>query len=388
MDESVDRLSIRDHLERLMPAGGRGRRLVGWGVVAWTGIGAAIVLYALAKALSRLANVFPYLVVAAMVVFVLNPLVRKLVAWGLARRLAATIVFAAAVMLVVGLVDLLVPIIIHQSQSLVGSAPGLVRKGGNLFDGLTRSHDPVLHRIGMSIQTWLHDHAGNAPKALNTLTAAGLKLAHVGIVLVLGGFLGFLLLLSLPETTRGILAMVPPGSRDAWAAPLDEVRRIVSGYVRARLIVSAAVGLIATIGLFLVHLQFWLILGIVVGVANLVPMLGSWIGGAPVALVAILTRPPSFLFVVLAVVVFAHVIDGYILSPIILKETTNLHPVVILLAVILGAELLGFWGILAAIPVAGVIHFFLRESVFPRMLGTAPPAPPPPAGEPAIGVSG
>ena len=388
MDESVDRLSIRDHLERLMPAGGRGRRLVGWGVVAWTGIGAAIVLYALAKALSRLANVFPYLVVAAMVVFVLNPLVRKLVAWGLPRRLAATIVFAAAVMLVVGLVDLLVPIIIHQSQSLVGSAPGLVRKGGNLFDGLTRSHDPVLHRIGMSIQTWLHDHAGNAPKALNTLTAAGLKLAHVGIVLVLGGFLGFLLLLSLPETTRGILAMVPPGSRDAWAAPLDEVRRIVSGYVRARLIVSAAVGLIATIGLFLVHLQFWLILGIVVGVANLVPMLGSWIGGAPVALVAILTRSPSFLFVVLAVVVFAHVIDGYILSPIILKETTNLHPVVILLAVVLGAELLGFWGILAAIPVAGVIHFFLRESVFPRMLGTAPPASPPPAGEPAIGVPG
>jgi predicted PurR-regulated permease PerM len=388
MDESVDRLSIRDHLERLMPTGGRGRRLVGWGVVAWTGIGAAIVLYALAKALSRLANVFPYLVVAAMVVFVLNPLVRKLVAWGLPRRLAVTIVFAAAVMLVVGLVDLLVPIIIHQSQSLVGSAPGLVRKGGNLFDGLTRSHDPVLHRIGMSIQTWLHDHAGNAPKALNTLTAAGLKLAHVGIVLVLGGFLGFLLLLSLPETTRGILAMVPPGSRDAWAAPLDEVRRIVSGYVRARLIVSAAVGLIATIGLFLVHLQFWLILGIVVGVANLVPMLGSWIGGAPVALVAILTKPPSFLFVVLAVVVFAHVIDGYILSPIILKETTNLHPVVILLAVVLGAELLGFWGILAAIPVAGVIHFFLRESVFPRMLGAAPPAPPPPDGEPAIGVSG
>ena len=114
-------------------------------------------------------------------------------------------------------------------------------------------------------------------------------------------------------------------------------------------------------------MPFWLLLGTIVGVANLIPMLGSWIGGIPVALVALLTKPPSFLLVVLAVVAVSHMVDGFVLSPLVLKETTDLHPVVILLAVLLGADLLGFWGILAAIPVAGVINFLLREWVVPRL---------------------
>ena len=82
-------LSIRDHLERVMPEGGRGRRIVGWGIVAWTGIGIAILLFALGRLLGRLGGILPYLIVAALVVVVLNPLVRRSVAWGIPRRLAA-----------------------------------------------------------------------------------------------------------------------------------------------------------------------------------------------------------------------------------------------------------------------------------------------------------
>src|SRR5207247_5909375 len=105
-------------------------------------------------------------------------------------------------------------------------------------------------------------------------------------------------------------------------------------------------------------------------------------------LLALLTQPPSFLIVVLAVIVASHLVDGFVLSPIILKETTNLHPAVILLAVLLGADLLGFWGILAAIPVAGVINFGLREWVLPRLSGQTPPDGAVPMGEPATGAPG
>jgi predicted PurR-regulated permease PerM len=368
-------LSIRDHLEALMPVGGRLRRLVGWGVVAWTAIGLVVLVWVLARVLERLAGIVPYLIVGAMVVFVLDPLVRRLAAVGVPRRLAATMVFAGAVALTALLVDLLVPVLIHQATSLSGQSPGLIRKGGSLFDGLSRSSNPVLHGAGTAVSGWLQGHAGNAPRALQTLTTAGLKLAHAGLVLILGGLLGFLLLLSLPETTRGIWRLIPVAHRENVLPLLVQVRRIVAGYVRARLIVSAVVGVLATAGLALIHMPFWLILGLIVGVANLIPMFGSWIGGAPVALVALVTKPPSFLLAVLAVIVVAHMVDGFILSPIILKETTRLHPVVILLAVLLGAELFGFWGILAAIPAAGVANFFLRESVLPRLIGTGPPGP-------------
>src|SRR5438105_15011607 len=111
----------------------------------------------------RLAGVFPYLVVAAMVVFVLNPLVRRLAALGLPRRLAATMAFAGAVALTATLVDLAIPVLINQGKSLTSSSPGLVRKGGTLFDGLSRSPSPLLPRAGPSLSAWLQSHAGSAP---------------------------------------------------------------------------------------------------------------------------------------------------------------------------------------------------------------------------------
>jgi predicted PurR-regulated permease PerM len=358
--------SIRDHLERLMPEGGQGRRILGWGVVAWTGLGLAVVVWAFARILEELSGLLPYLVVAAMVVFILDPPVRRLASLGVPRRAAATIVFVAAVGLTTLVLSLAVPVLISQGRTLATSSSGLLRSGG-VFGRLSRSTNPVLRQVGQASSNWLRDHAGSAPQALDTLTNVVLKLAQAGLVMILGGFLGFLLLLSLPETTRGLLTMIPPASRNRVGPPLEEVRRIVSGFVRARLIVSGVVGLLATIGLWAIHMPFWLLLGTIVGVANLIPMLGSWIGGIPVAFVALLAKPPSFLFVVLAVVVAAHLVDGWILSPLVLKETTDLHPVVILLAVLIGADLLGFWGILAAIPVAGVINFMIREWALPRL---------------------
>ena len=85
-------------------------------------------------------------------------------------------------------------------------------------------------------------------------------------------------------------------------------------------------------------------------------------------------KPPSFLLLVLLVITVAHAVDGYILSPIVLKETTKLHPVVVLLAVLLGAQLAGLWGILAAIPVAGLAQFLLRGWVVPKLQGLDRPA--------------
>jgi len=104
--------------------------------------------------------------------------------------------------------------------------------------------------------------------------------------------------------------------------------------------------------------------------------------------VVLLTKPPSYLLLAVAVMVLSHMVDGFILSPLVLKETTNLHPVVILLAVLVGADVLGFWGILAAIPVAGMIQFGLKRSVVPRLTGQASPDGPAPIGEPAMGVPG
>ena len=366
-------VSLRENLELLMPPGGRSRRVLGWGVICWTCIGLGLLVLAMIAVLARIAEVFPFIVVAGLAVFVLNPFVAWLVARGVHRGVATVVVFAVAVVLVGVTLALLVPVVVHQTQELVRSSPELVRHGGGLVDRLSRSSSPLLHRLGTTVRAWVDAHAGTAGAEVDTALGAGLRLAHAGLVLLLGGFLGFLLLLSLPSTSRAAMAMVPPTARVAVEPSLAEARRITGGYLRARLLVSFVVGVIAGIGLWAVGMPYWLLLALVVGVANLVPMLGSWLGAIPVILVSLATKPPEFLFVVLGVVAVAHVVDGYVLSPIVLKETTKLHPVVVLLAVLAGAELFGFWGVLAAIPVAGVVQYVLVEWVWPA-IGGAPAA--------------
>jgi predicted PurR-regulated permease PerM len=355
--------------------------MLGWGVVAWTAIGLGVLALALRFALGRVAGVVPYLVVASMVVFILNPAVRALVARGVPRRVAAVLVFAASVVLGAVALGILIPATIHQLQELVRSSPSLLRKGGGIVGRLSHSSNPLLREAGSSTTSWVNEHAGTVRGELNTFVGAGLGLAHAGLVMVLGGFLGFLLLLSLPAAARRLRALVPPslhGEVDPW---LVQVQQLLGGYVRARLIVSGAVCVVATIGMWAVGMPFWLVLGVVVGVANLIPMFGAWIGAIPVVLVSLATKPPAFLLVVLAVVAVAHVIDGYILSPIVLKGATQLHPVVVLLVVLVGADLFGFWGVLAAIPVAGIVQLALRTWVLPRLGGLGEPSVAvPPAG--------
>ncbi len=358
-------VTLRDQMDLVLPPASRSRRVAEWGVVAWAVVGVAIVIWFLVRLFQGLGALLPYLVMAAMVVLILSPAVRALTRLRVPRELAVTIVFAVASAATPALVPLVLRTLLDQVRSLLRSSPTALESGG-LVGRLAGSSNSLLHSAGNAIKTGVRDYQAHAAGHLASL---GSILAHAGVIVLLGGFLGYLILLSRPGIGAGLMLLVPPSRRPVAQEMATEMGRIVASYVRARLIVSAAVGVLATIGLWAVGMPFWLVLGLIVGLANLIPTLGAWIGGAPVVLVALLTKPPAFLFAAVAVIMLAHVVDGFILSPIILKETMQLHPVVVLLSVVVGAELAGLWGVLAAIPVAAMIQFLLRRWVSPKVYG-------------------
>jgi predicted PurR-regulated permease PerM len=356
-----------EQLDRVVPPESRGRRLLAWGVVAWTGVGIAVVIGLIVFALSKVAGVLPYLAVAGLVVLALNPLVKLLGRIGMHRRGAATLVFGAVAIGVPPLLAFLIQVIVDQGRSLVNQAPGLVGKGG-VFARLAASDNSLLHAIGTGALNFLHHHQVGTALVLDKVGEAAAAIAHIGLTIVFGGILGYVILLSLPEIGRGSLAMVPRARREQVTQFLTEVARMVTGYVRARLIVSAAVGTLVTIGLWAIGMPFWLVLGIFVGIANLIPVLGSWIGAIPVLMVALLTKQPPTLLAAAAIMIAAHLVDGWILSPIVIKGTLDLHPVVTLLAVVIGAELWGFWGALIAVPIAGLMQYAAGRMLAPYRL--------------------
>ena len=322
---------VLGRIDAVLPPGSRVRRVGEWGIVAWAAIGAALIA-----------------------------------ALRMPRPLAATGVFLAAAAAMPAVVPIVVRTVLAQLKSLLESSPRSLQHGAAVAR-LSHSSNSVLRGVGHAITRWVTTHQQDSGHILATV---GSILAHAGVVLLLGGFLGYLFLVSRPGLSSGLIMLVPPGRRQTATDVLDELGRIVSGFVRARFIVSFVVGVIATAGLRLIGMPSWLLLGILVGIANLIPTVGSFVGAVPVVLVAILTKPPAFLLAAVAVMLLAHAVDGYILSPIVLKETTDLHPVVVLLAVVAGAEVMGLWGVFAAIPIAGIAQYGLKRWVAPRIFGT------------------
>ena len=357
-------LSLDEQIELVLPSGSRSRRFAQAGLVVWAAIGVFLLIV-------KLAGLLPYLVVAGFVVLILSPVVRGLERLRVPRQVAATAVFGAAAVATPALAPFVVRAFVGQLTTLLESSPRALQRGG-LVQGLVASKNTLLHSIGTSVTKWVSEHQSKAPEYLAHLA---LVLAQASVVILLGGLLGYLLLVWRPGVGGFAMLFVPPSRRPAVREVLAEMARIVAGYVRARFIVSAVVGALATVGLLAVGMPFWLILGLWVGFANLVPTLGAYIGGAPVVLVSLLTKPPAYVFVAVAVIVLAHMVDGFILSPLVLKETTNLHPVIVLLAVIAGAEIAGLYGILASIPVAGIVQFLVRRWVMPKVYGEEPMAP-------------
>lgn len=369
----MGRSSFADQLELALPAGSRSRRFAQAGVVVWAAIGVALLIGVLFILLVRLSGLLPYLVVAGVVLLILSPLVRGLERLHVPRQIGATATFAAAAVAAPALVPILVRAFVDQLTTLLKNSPQALR-GHGLVRILIDSHNSLLHSIGISVRSWVEQHQSKAPEYLGNL-AVGLTRASV--VILLGGVLGYLLLLSRPQFGRFTLLLVPPQRRQSVQDVLDEMGRIVGGYVRARFIVSAVVGVIATVGLVVVGMPAPLVLGFWVGLANLIPTFGAYIGAAPVVVVSLLTKPPQYVLLALLVVTLSHVVDGFFLSPLVMKETTNLHPVVVLLVVIVGAEIAGLYGVIAAIPVAGISAFLVRRWVKPRLYGPDPMAPVP-----------
>jgi predicted PurR-regulated permease PerM len=339
--------------------------------MAWAVIGVILLGWMVWLVLHRLTGVLPFLVVAGMVVFILGPAVDALERVRVPRSIAATGVFLAAAAATPAVLPVVVRTVLAQLESLLRSSPPSLQHGG-VVARLSHSSSSVLRSIGHAIEHWVRN---NQQDSGHTLATVGSILAHAGVVILLGGFLGYLILMARPGLSSGFMVLVPPSRRQVAVDVFEEMGRIVAGFVRARLIVSIVVGVLTTLGLWIIGMPSWLILGILVGIANLIPTLGSFIGGVPVVLVSLLTKPPAFLLAAVAVMLVAHAVDGYILSPIVLKETTDLHPVVVLLAVVVGAEILGLWGVFAAIPVAGIVQYCLKRWVAPRLYGTRDPDP-------------
>ncbi len=186
-------------------------------------------------------------------------------------------------------------------------------------------------------------------------------------------------LLDLPRLKAGALQMVPVHYRDSVISLMQAIDRDLSGTIRGQLLICLVNGTFTTVGLLLLKVKFAITIGFIAGIFSLIPVFGAVISTIPAVLIA-LTQSVWTALAVIGVIIIIHLIEANILNPKILGHTVELHPAVIVFAIIVGEHFFGAVGLLFGVPVAAIIRsilrfmyleYFLEESALPVMDETA-----------------
>ena len=322
-------------------------------------VGAAIIaLYGLARALTEvrryIALAFFAIVLAALLTYPIDLLAR----W-MRRSFATVITLLLFVGIVAGCGLLIVPTIIDQGTHLVQELPGtLVAVANRLPHGRVAD---LVRSAGMNEVRNLLSYA--APLALG----AGHALIESFVVVVLAFFFA-----AHPRGYFGAaLTVVPrehePVFREWWA----RTGRILRRWVAGALVAMAIMGTVTAVGLLIIGVDNWLLLGFLTFLGTLVPYLGALASAIPALLIAWAASPTTFLWV-LGLYIVVHHIEGYLVQPFIMRRAVQLRPAVLLVWQIIMAGLFGIIGIFVATPALAVLKATVNYLYVERRLGKRP----------------
>jgi predicted PurR-regulated permease PerM len=325
---------------------------------ALLGLAAAVKLVLLAQSGLTLIAIALFLAVA------LNPAVELFERRGLGRVWSVAAVYSMALALCVCLGLVFVPLLVEQVTRLVDALPDLVAD-------LTRGHGPLgfletKYHIVEQVRTATTNLGaggvlGDASSALTAVKDLATTLAGLVIIAVLT----FFMLLEGPRWRRQVVELVPDRNRPAVARIGSGVYRAIGGFVTGNLLASLLAGAVATTIMLVTGVPYAIPLGLFVVIIELVPYVGPVVATVLVSGVA-LTQGTATALVVFVLLLVYHLFEGHTLRPLIYGRALKLSPLTVLLAIVVGTEIAGILGALAAIPIAGSIRVIVVELLAQR----------------------
>ncbi|WP_139673553.1 AI-2E family transporter [Pseudomonas sp. F16(2018)] len=332
----------------------------------WVWVGAALVIAVL---LYFLHNILSPFLVGILLAYLADPLVDRLERLGLSRTWGVVVVFSLFTLIFLALLLVLVPMLAKQLLRLYELAP-------QMLDWLQHVALPwVQSRLGLADGFWKFDkikaaigeHMGQTTDIVGVLlsqaTASSLALIGWLANLVLIPVVGFYLLRDWDLMMAKLRSLLPRQREPQVVGLAGECHEVLGAFVRGQLLVMLALGVIYSSGLMLVGLELGLLIGMLAGLAAIVPYMGFIIGiGA--ALVAGLFQFGGDLYPMLGIVavfMVGQALEGMVLTPLLVGDRIGLHPVAVIFAILAGGELFGFTGVLLALPVAAVVMVLLRH---------------------------
>ena len=303
------------------------------------------------------------------IAYFLDPAADRLEKWGCSRTLATTIITLAFALVVIALIVLIVPVIQKQVTDLIDNLP---QYADALKGALSRLIGVLQDRLppdqAANLRDTITQHIGDGLKWLGGLIAGiwsgGVALAGILSLIFVTPVVTFYLLKDWDRMVAKIDSWLPRDNAEVIREQMRLIDQRLAGFVRGQSLVCLSLGAFYAVALSIAGLKFGLVVGLAAGILSFIPYVGTIVGFvSSVGLALVQSDDWQYHLLIVGIFVVGQVMEGNFLSPKLVGDRVGLHPVWIIFALFAGAALLGFLGVLLAVPVAAMIGVLGRFAI-------------------------
>ena len=297
-----------------------------------------------------------------------DPLVDRLEKSGMSRTLGVLLVFVVLLAILTAAFLVVVPVLFREIGSLIRDIPAGIawlQQSASPYMLSTFGIDPF--NVNLDIlkdrlsENW-EKAGGLMGRIIAEISASGYILAATIANIALTPVVTFYMLRDWDEIVQRVKEMIPRDSVESVVSLLEECDEVLSAFLRGQMLIMILLGCIYALGLTMVGLKLAILIGLMAGLASIVPYLGFFVGIVAASIAAIFQFHDLIPLIYVAIVfAVGQMLEGMVLTPWLVGDRIGLHPVAVIFAVLAGGQLFGFIGILLALPVAAVLMVFARH---------------------------
>jgi len=302
---------------------------------------------------------------SVILMLLLEPPVNNLESRGLSRFQATFVIFLAITGLFVLFGYLVFPVLRDQVQSIQAQVEnGEIQSRFSDLAVQVQQKLSFLSATGQQgdLSAKIEEAIARFQKNLLSL-AMGLVSAFSNIIII--PFITFFLLKDGPSMKKKLIEKVPNRYFEMVLNLMYKIEQQLGGYIRGQLIDAFLVGVLSIIALFILDIKYYILIGAIAGLANLIPYFGPIVGAIPAILVSLMHNP-SLTPIIWIAVAFALVqlVDNVLISPLVVAKSVNIHPLIVIVVIFIGERLLGLLGMLLAVPITAILNVIVKETIW------------------------
>jgi predicted PurR-regulated permease PerM len=340
------------------------------GIFSWSVIGFLLIVTLFFYIIYLIKIAIIPLILAIAIAYLLTPIV-ILLQKKMRRVFAVTITYIIFIGIIFTIFFFIIPIIIDQFRTFIDKFPAYIENLTKIINDFLQNSvliksaenligKEIIPRDVSSITQYLISSINlEEIDIFQRATTVGMLVFNTVLYLIVGPLLGIYILNYTDKIKTTFIKIIPKRFKNQTTIILERINKVAGRYVRGQILVSIIVGILCTIVLLVLKVDFAILLGSIAGLLNMIPLLGPIIGAIPAALTALFISPPKALLVILLFIAVQQ-IDNYIISPNIMKYQVRVHPGIIIFSLMAGGALFGIWGLLIAVPTVAILQEILR----------------------------